>query len=60
MEYLLVLNDSPYGSQRTYNALRLAGALAKSATMERSKIPIEERRTDDANLRYRRFRQPSA
>ena len=43
MEYLLVLNDSPYGSHRTYNALRLAGALAKSATMERSKIPIEER-----------------
>src|ERR1035441_8850607 len=33
MEYLLVLNDSPYGSQRTYNALRLAGALAKGATM---------------------------
>jgi uncharacterized protein involved in oxidation of intracellular sulfur len=34
MEYLLVLNDSPYGSQRTYNALRLAGALAKGATRE--------------------------
>ena len=34
MEYLLVLNDSPYGSQRTYNALRLAGALAKGATSE--------------------------
>jgi uncharacterized protein involved in oxidation of intracellular sulfur len=33
MEYLLVLNDSPYGSQRTYNALRLAGALAQGATM---------------------------
>jgi len=34
MTYLLVLNDSPYGSQRTYNALRLAGVLAKSATGE--------------------------
>ncbi len=34
MEYLLVLNDSPYGSQRTYNALRLAGALAKGATTD--------------------------
>src|ERR1700746_3390338 len=34
MEYLFVLNDSPYGSQRTYNALRLAGALAKGATRE--------------------------
>lgn len=32
MAYLLVLNDSPYGSQRTYNALRLAGVLAKSST----------------------------
>jgi len=30
MEYLLVLNDSPHGSQRTYNALRWAGALAKA------------------------------
>jgi uncharacterized protein involved in oxidation of intracellular sulfur len=34
MEFLLILNDSPYGSQRTYNALRLAGALAKGATGE--------------------------
>ena len=32
MTYLLVLNDSPYGSQRTYNALRLAGVLAKTTT----------------------------
>jgi uncharacterized protein involved in oxidation of intracellular sulfur len=34
MEYLLFLNDSPYGSQRTYNALRLGGTLAKGATIE--------------------------
>jgi len=26
---LFILNDAPYGSERTYNALRLAGALAK-------------------------------
>jgi uncharacterized protein involved in oxidation of intracellular sulfur len=26
---LFLLNDPPYGSERTYNALRLAGALAK-------------------------------
>ncbi|MGB5235777.1 MAG: DsrE family protein [Candidatus Macondimonas sp.] len=25
---LFILNDAPYGSERTYNALRLAGALA--------------------------------
>jgi uncharacterized protein involved in oxidation of intracellular sulfur len=28
INYLFILNDSPYGSQRTYNALRLARALA--------------------------------
>ena len=26
---LLILNDAPYGTERSYNALRLAGALAK-------------------------------
>jgi uncharacterized protein involved in oxidation of intracellular sulfur len=26
---LFVLNDPPYGTERTYNALRLAGALSK-------------------------------
>ena len=26
---LFILNDPPYGSERSYNALRLAGALAK-------------------------------
>lgn len=26
---LLILNDPPYGTERNYNALRLAGALAK-------------------------------
>ena len=29
MKILLVLNDAPYGVERTYNALRTAGALAK-------------------------------
>ena len=29
MKTLLVLNDAPYGSERTYNGLRIAGALAK-------------------------------
>ncbi len=29
MKTLFILNDAPYGSERTYNALRLAGALAK-------------------------------
>lgn len=28
MKALLILNDAPYGSERAYNALRLAGALA--------------------------------
>lgn len=29
MQTLLILNDAPYGSERSYNALRLAKALAK-------------------------------
>ena len=28
-EYLLIINDSPYGNERPYNALRLAMNLAK-------------------------------
>ncbi len=29
MEFLFILNDPPYGSERSYNGLRLAAALAK-------------------------------
>ena len=29
MSLLLILNDPPYGTERSYNALRLAGSLAK-------------------------------
>jgi len=29
MKILIVLNDAPYGSERSYNGLRLAGSLAK-------------------------------
>ena len=29
MNTLFILNDPPYGTERSYNALRLAGALAK-------------------------------
>ena len=29
MKTLFILNDPPYGSERSYNALRLAGVLAK-------------------------------
>ncbi|HVN18271.1 MAG TPA: DsrE family protein [Dongiaceae bacterium] len=32
MKYLFILNDSPYGSERTYNALRLARSLSTSHT----------------------------
>jgi uncharacterized protein involved in oxidation of intracellular sulfur len=31
MKSLLILNDPPYGTERCYNALRLAHALAKQA-----------------------------
>ena len=29
MKYLFIFNDSPYGTQRTYNGLRLAVALSR-------------------------------
>lgn len=31
---LFILNDPPYGTERSYNALRLAGSLAKTAGEE--------------------------
>ena len=31
MNYLVILNDAPYGSERSYNGLRLAGSIAKQA-----------------------------
>jgi uncharacterized protein involved in oxidation of intracellular sulfur len=30
MKYLIILNDPPYGTERSYNGLRLAGSLAKA------------------------------
>ena len=33
MEYLFIINDSPYGSQRAYNGLRLAVALSPEKPM---------------------------
>lgn len=34
MKTLFILNDAPYGSERSYNALRLAGSLSKAAGEE--------------------------
>lgn len=34
MKTLFILNDAPYGSERTYNGLRLAGAIAKQEGSE--------------------------
>lgn len=34
MRHLFIFNDSPYGTQRTYNGLRLAVSLAKSPENE--------------------------
>ncbi len=31
MEYLFIINDGPYGSERAYNALRLAMSLQKES-----------------------------
>lgn len=37
-ETLFILNDPPYGSEKTYNALRLAMALAKKQESETIRI----------------------
>ena len=34
MKMLVILNDPPYGSERSWNGLRLAGALARSDDIE--------------------------
>lgn len=34
MKTLVILNDAPYGSERTYNGLRLAGSLARQDDAE--------------------------
>ena len=34
MKTLFILNDGPYGSERTYNGLRLAGAVARQENSE--------------------------
>jgi uncharacterized protein involved in oxidation of intracellular sulfur len=34
MKILIILNDAPYGSERTYNGLRLAGSLARQEGVE--------------------------
>jgi len=34
MKNLFILNDAPYGSERSYNALRLAGSLSRTAGEE--------------------------
>ena len=34
MKTLFILNDAPYGSERSYNGLRLAGSLSKAEAEE--------------------------
>ena len=34
MNFLFILNDPPYGSERSYNGLRLAGSLARDTAHE--------------------------
>ena len=34
MKALLILNDAPYGSERTYNGLRLAGSLSRQESAQ--------------------------
>ena len=34
MKVLIIINDPPYGTERSYNGLRLAGALARREDVE--------------------------
>ena len=34
MKYLMILNDAPYGTERSYNGLRLARSLLKTGEAE--------------------------
>jgi uncharacterized protein involved in oxidation of intracellular sulfur len=54
MTTLLILNDPPYGTERSYNALRLAGALAKHSHegLHPSRL-FRERDGADASRRQR-------
>lgn len=38
MSSIFVLNDAPYGNERAYNALRLAGALCAQDGAEKALI----------------------
>jgi uncharacterized protein involved in oxidation of intracellular sulfur len=38
--FLFILNGAPYGEERAYNGLRLAGALAKKANNSHRQRPI--------------------
>ena len=47
MKTLFILNDPPYGTERSYNALRLAGALAKrEGEQEINREQYEQMRQD--------------
>lgn len=45
MNYLLIVNDPPYGSERSYNGLRLANSLAKD---EKSRVAVSRMGDADA------------
>ncbi len=40
MEFLLIVNDAPYASERPYNALRLATSLAEDATLAAKQVLV--------------------
>ena len=40
MNVLIIVNDQPYGSERPYNALRLATALSKRSEVEMRVFPF--------------------
>ena len=46
MKHLFLLNDAPYGNERSYNALRLARSLLRKRKETRTLDPLIERTTE--------------
>jgi uncharacterized protein involved in oxidation of intracellular sulfur len=55
VNYLFILNDPAYGTERSYNALRLAGSLARDTEHEVKVFLIGEGATCAHRARCRRL-----
>lgn len=54
MKTLIILNDAPYGTERAYNGLRLAGSLARQDGLELKVFLMDARSRQGHHLLGRR------